>query len=260
MVHIFCILFQPLLKSSKHKYNSGMKHRALESGAIDSKVIGISVLGVLFIVAGSAAIWAYMNYLDAKSNVDSKVQAAVSEGVKTQSEKDQAEFLAREKEPMRQFAGPDDYGHLTFDYPKTWSAYQGTDVSNGGGATYAAYLSPVTVPPVPANALSDLVASSKETPSANTVSKFALRVKIEQKTYDDSLKTYDPLIKTGQLSSAAFSNGTVSGTRFDGRFNNDIRGSAVVIKMRDRTLTLRTDADVFKGDFDKLIATIKFNQ
>ncbi len=231
----------------------------MERGSVDSKVIGLVVLLILFMGAGSFGIWAFMNYMEAKQNVDSKVTAEVARAKNDQATEDEAKFTEREKQPLRQFAGPDDYGHLTFDYPKTWNAYQATAVDKSG-ATYAAYLSPKIVPPVPTNALSDLVASSKETPSADNVSKFALRLKIESKTYDDSLKQYDPLVKTGQITSSVFSNGAISGTRFDGRFNNDIRGVAVVIKMRDRTLTLRTDADVFKPDFEKLIQTVAFNQ
>lgn len=240
-----------------------MKHmnvsRKSERGSIDHKVIGIVVLGVLFMGAGSAAIWAYMNYVDAKENVDSKVQAAQAEATKTQSDKDEAAFLAREKEPMRQFASPDDYGHITFDYPKTWSVYQAT-VTGESGVTYAVYLNPVYVPPVPSNALNDLKAGSKLSASTDYVSKFAVRLKVEQKTYDDTLATYSALLKTGQLKSSAFTAGTVTGTRFDGKFNGDITGSAVVIKVRDRTMTLRTDADVFTDDFNKLIQTVKFNQ
>ena len=30
--------------------------------------------------------------------------------------------------------------------------------------------------------------------------------------------------------------------------------------MRDRTLTVRTDADVFNNDYEALIKTIKFNE
>jgi len=236
--------------------NVSRKH---ESGAVDSKIIGLIVLSLLFMAAGSAAIWAFVNYKDAKDNLDGKIEAATAEATKTQSDKDEAAFLAREKEPMRQFASPDDYGHITFDYPKTWSVYQDT-VTGKSGATYAVYLNPVYVPPVPTNALSDLVSSSKLTASDSYVSKFAVRLKVEQKTYDDTLATYNSLLKTGQLKSTPFTNGKVTGTRFDGKFNGDITGSAIVIKVRDKTLTMRSDADVFKDDFDKLISTVNFNQ
>lgn len=240
-----------------------MKHmnvsRANERGSIDGKLIGLFVLGLLFLLAGSAAIWAFMNYKDAKDNVDSKVEAATAEAIKTQSDKDESAFLAREKQPMRQFASPDDYGHITFDYPKTWSVYQAT-VPGKSGSTYAVYLNPIYVPPVPSNALSDLVAASKASPSTSYVSKFAVRLKVEQKTYDETLATYSSLLKTNQIKSSAFTTGSITGTRFDGRFNGDITGSAVVIKVRDRTLTIRTDADVFTDDFNALIKTINFNE
>lgn len=232
-----------------------------ERGGIDTKIASIVLLGVLFMVAGSLAIWLYFQYADAKNNVDSKVTEATAAATLKQKQADEAEFAAREKEPLRTFAGPDDYGHLTFNYPKTWSVYQGTDVSKGGGATYTAYLNPVAVDPVPQNATSDLIANTTPKPTDGYVPKFAVRLKIEQKLYDDSLKQYDPLLKTNQLTSSAFTNPNgIVGTRFEGRFNNDIRGVALVIKMRDRTLTIRTDADVFKPDFDALAQTINFNQ
>lgn len=235
--------------------------RTLERGGIDMKIVGIVLLSLLFMAAGSLAIWLYFQYTDAKTNVDSKVTEAVATAVRDTEARDEEKFLAREKEPLRTFASPDDYGRLTFDYPKTWNAYQATDVSKGGGATYAAYLNSTTVAPVPANALDDLVANTKPTPSQGVVSKYALRVKIKQKLYEETLKEYDALLRTGQITSSAFTNANgVIGTRFDGRFNNDIRGIALVIKMRDRTLTLRTDADVFKDDFEAVAKTVNFNQ
>ena len=71
---------------------------------------------------------------------------AVAEAKKEQATLDEDKFAQREKEPNRQFVGPDDYGRLTFDYPKTWSVYVARDTSRGG--TYEAYLNPITVPPV----------------------------------------------------------------------------------------------------------------
>lgn len=236
-------------------------YRSSEHGGIDIKVVGIVLLSLFFMAAGSLAIWLYFQYNDAKTNVDSKVTEAVATAVRDTEAQDEEKFLAREKEPNRTFRGPDDYGRLTFDYPKTWSVYQATDVSKGGGATYAAYFNPLVVAPIPANAQDDLIASAKATPSAGIVSKYAVRLKIKQKLYDDTLKEYEPLIKTGQITSQAFTNGNgVVGTRFDGRFNNDIRGVAIVVKISDKTLTIRADADVFVEDFLKLANTINFNQ
>ena len=157
------------------------------------------------------------------------------------TDSDEAKFIARDKEPNREFVGPDDYGRLTFNYPKTWSVYVSQDVTQGGG-TYQAYLNPVSVP---------VVSASQQ---------FALRVTIEQKDYDTVISSYASLVKKGDLHSSVVSVNGSNGTRLDGNFSKDIRGSAVIYKIRDKTLTIRTDADTFKPDFEALIATIKFNQ
>ena len=214
-----------------------------QRGFINGSIIAIVALVILVLFFGGFSIWAYMNYMEQKTDVDSRVTEEVAKAVNNQVQADEAKFADREKQPLRQFVGPDDYGRLTFDYPKTWSAYQATDISVGGGVTYQAYLNPIVVPPV----------SDKQ--------KFALRVTIEQKNYDKVLATYDAIIKKGDLKSLAWSNDHgVIGTRLEGNFSKDIRGTAVVLKMRDRTLTVRTDADVFLPDYEKIIKTIKFNE
>lgn len=202
------------------------------------------ILAIVFIVltlaAAGVAVWAYINYLDQKNNVDSKVSTAVTTAVKAQADKDAAAFLEKEKQPNRQFVGPDDYGRVSFDYPKTWSVYVAQDASRGG--TYEAYFNPVLVPAV------------------SQVQQYSLRVTIENRDYDQSVEMYKDLVARGSLKSTAVSADELSGTRFDGSFTQDIVGSAVLFKIRDKTVTIRTDAQVFAGDFDALIKTITFNK
>lgn len=202
------------------------------------------ILAFVFIfttlAAGAVAGWAYMNYLDQKDNTDAKVSTAVAIAVKEQADKDAAAFLEKEKQPNRQFAGPEDYGRLSFDYPKTWSIY--VDKDSEEGETYAAYFSPVSVPPVDNN------------------TQYALRVTIEQKTYEDVVSDFDNLVKKGDLKASAVKADGTDGTRLDGNFTKNIRGSAVIFKIRDKTVTIRTDAETFKPDFDALISTITFNK
>jgi hypothetical protein cdivTM_09948 len=216
--------------------------RNLEHGAINGSIFAIIALVILVLVFGSFGVWTYVNYLDQKQNVDAKVEEATAKAVLENSKKLEADFEKKEKEPMRQFAGPSDYGRLTFDYPKTWSAYQATDVSKGGGVTYHAYLNPIYVPPVGDN------------------QKIAIRITIEQKTYDQAVAAYDKEIKKGSLKSSVYADGVHTGTKIEGNFNADVYGTAVLIKMRDRTLTIRTDGDVFKADFEALLKTVKFNE
>lgn len=220
-----------------------------EHGAINGAIFAIVALSILVIVFGSFGIWSYMNYTDQKTNVDQKVDTATASAVLKNSQSLEAKFEAREKEPMRQFSGPSDYGSLTFDYPKTWSAYQATDISSGGGVTYAAYLNPVVVPPV-----TNAIDTKKDS------IKFAIRVSIVQATYDQSVDSYQLLVKKGALQSSVYNDGSHTGTKFVGNFSDSIYGTAVLIKMRDRTLTIRTDGDVFQNDYDALLKTVKFNE
>jgi hypothetical protein len=207
----------------------------------NSLLVPLVALSLLNAIAIAAAIWGIMNFMEQKTNVDGKIAEAVTTAKKDQADSDEVKFTARDKEPNRSFVGPDDYGRLTFNYPKTWSVYVSQDVTQNGGS-YQAYLNPVSVPAVTAS------------------QQFALRVTIEQKDYDSVISGYAALVKKGDLHSSAVSVNGSNGTRLEGSFSKDIRGSAVIYKIRDKTLTMRSDADTFKPDFDALIATIKFNQ
>ncbi len=207
-----------------------------------SKVwVFFTVVFFLTTLAGAGfGVWAWMNYVDQKENTDSKITAAVGTAVKKQQDTDAANFLEQEKQPNRQFAGPDDYGRVSFDYPKTWSIYVDNDASKGG--TFMAYFNPVSVPPI-----------------ANT-QLYALRVEIQEKDYDQVLTTYDSFIKKGSLTSSSFKADDQTGTRLDGNFTKDLKGSAVLFKIRDKTVIIKTDAEAFKPDFEALIKTITFNK
>ncbi|MDB5167467.1 MAG: exported protein of unknown function [Candidatus Saccharibacteria bacterium] len=212
------------------------------SGKHVNKTIIIVVLAVVLAGFVGLAIWALVNYNEQKTNVQGKVDDAVAIAKKTQADNDEVKFAARDKEPNREFVGPDDYGALSFNYPKTWSVYINKDANTSGG-TYEAYLNPVSVPAV------------------STTQQYALRVTIEQQDYNTVITSYNTLVKTGALhSSAVVAANGADGTRLDGNFTKDIRGAAVIFKIRDKTVTLRTDANTFLPDFNALIATIKFNQ
>lgn len=209
------------------KNNSGKKRQII--------FIGLIILSVVLAVL---AIWAFVSYLNQKADVDSKINNAVAFAQKAQADSDEVKFAEREKTPNREFVGPDDYGQVTFNYPKTWSLYIKQDASKGG--TYEAVFNPISV---------------------NSSSlQYALRVTIEQRDYDKALASFDPLVKNGSLKVTSVSANGNNGTRLDGAFSKDIHGALVLFKIRDKTLTIRTDADTFKSDFNALVTTIKFNQ
>lgn len=203
-----------------------------------------TIVAIIFIVIavllGGLAGWATMNYLEQKNNVTSKVDGAVALAKKEQKEADQAAFEKAEKEPNRLFAGPEDYGQLSFSYPKTWSAYE---ASTASGDTYEVFFTPGVIPSV-----------------ENEKERFALRLTIEETGYDEKVDEYKDLITEGKLKSSPVTINGQNGVRLEGLFTEDIRGTAVIFKLRDKTVTLRTDADTFAADFNALIQTITFNK
>ncbi len=215
-----------------------------ERGGIDGAMIAVILLSFGVVIMGALAGWLYVQYNDQKTNVDAKVSSAVAEAKRKQAEDDDTKFAQREKEPNRQFIGPDDYGRLTFDYPKTWSVYVATNPTQGGD--YQAFLNPVEVPPVGGN--------------GNSAQRFALRVLIQNRDMKDVVSQYDSLVQTSKLNSSTFNTNGQAGTRLDGDFSTSVRGAVVIFKIRDKTVSVFTDADTFKPDFENIIKTIKFNQ
>lgn len=216
--------------STLHKHEQG----------VSLLLIMVIILAVTTVIFGGLAIWSYTQFQAKSTDVNGQVKVAVVEAQKAQQEDDEKKFAEREKEPNWDFVGPDDYGRVTFKYPKTWSVYVASDPTKGG--KYEAYLNPRTVPKV------------------SPTEQFALRVTIEEQPYDQVIESYKSKINSGDLASSTNSSFGVTGTRLDGNFSQNIRGSAVVYPIRDKTLTIRTDANTFKPDFDDLIKTVKFNQ
>lgn len=205
-----------------------------------SVVIAI-ILSVLIVLLSILSTWLFISYNEQKNDVDGKINSAVTDAKKQQADELEANFIEREKSPNLEFNGPEDFGSLSFMYPKTWSLYIENDGSRGDD--YKAYFNPRSVPSVDDKA-----------------QRFALRLYIEKTDYEDAISDYDSQVEDGDLKSSSVTINNIKGVRLDGNFSEDIRGSAVIFKMRDKTLTIRTDANIFKNDFDKLIKTIKFNQ
>lgn len=216
-----------------------MKHKG-EQGSVNALLVANLALIALSLILGSVMIWALVNYNDQRQNVDKKVQAAVADAKKQQSDADARIFAEKEKQPYTQFIGPNELGRVTFNYPKTWSVYVGSD--GGQASSYEAYLQPGVVPPV----------LSRQP--------YALRVSIDNRSYDQTLQQYQLSAKTGELKSTAIAVNGFSGNRLDGKFSGGFEGSMVIFKVRDKTLRLYTETTVFRPDFDNIVLkSLSFN-
>ena len=82
---------------------------------------------------------------------------------------------------------------------------------------------------------------------------------IEPNDYVKVIDKYSSLIKSNKLKQSIININGQQSTRLDGQFSDKITGSAVIFKIRDKTVTIRTDTDqTHLPDFNKLIGTITF--
>lgn len=217
-----------------------MKHLSQEAGSTNPLLIASMLLALLSAGLGGFGVWAFANYQDQKNNTDAKIASAVTDAKAEQAETLEKQFVEREKQPYTKFNGPDDLGHVTFDYPKTWSVYIAKDGS--GASDYEAYMHPVNVPTV-----------SAQQP-------YATRVVISGRDYEATLKGYEALVKKGDLKSSPVTVNGFTGIRLDGTFTKQRQGSSVIFKVRDKTLTVSSDASAFRSDFDTVVLkSLDFN-
>lgn len=202
-------------------------------------IIGLSLIAATFI---GLFIWMAISYNDAKTDLDGKISVAVASAVDEKSEELELEFAEREKDPYQDFSGPEDYGQLSFKYPKTWSVYIDSDASKGGN--FEAYFNPGEVNPV----------------SDTTIN--ALRVVIRDKSFDDVAAEYEKEMKKkdSNLTIESIKVNNLAANRYTGTIpGTDLNGFIVIFKIRDKTAILRTDSVLFKDDFDRLLSTVVFN-
>lgn len=208
-------------------------------GSKTSKPIFTIIVTIVCVLLAAFSVWAFLSYRDQKQTVDQQVADAVTIAKKEQADADAQTITDYENALVNVFVGPEDYGSVTFNYPRIWSIYVAKDASDGGD--YEAYFYPKSVPMV------------------SKTQQFALRMIIVDKSYDSVISDYASDVKKGDLTSSSITIDGVTGTRLDGTFSDDIRGVAVIFKIRDKTLTIRTDADTFKDQFESLINTITFD-
>ena len=201
-------------------------------------LIPFVVFLVLALTFGGLFIWAFMGKQDYKNNVTPKIDAAVKVAVQQESDRKDNEFVEKEKSPVKTFIGPDTFGAITFNYPKTWSGY--VVQSEKAATPLDGYFHPNVVPDIAGN------------------TSFALRVRVLNKTYDAHLKTLEGKIKQGKVTVTAYSPANqkeIVGSRLVGEVNVGQKVLMIVLPLRDKTIEISTESDQFKGDLDNIILT-----
>ncbi|MBQ9180746.1 hypothetical protein IJ135_01465 [Candidatus Saccharibacteria bacterium] len=206
------------------------------------KIVAIVVLSLISVTFIGLFIWMSMQYNDASTDLAAQIKTATDAAVDANTMELEAEFAEREKDPYRDFAGPVDYGQLSFKYPKTWSLYIAADAAFGGD--YYAYFNPIEV-----NAVSNTTIN-------------ALRVMIFDRSFEAVAAEYQTYLtrENSNLVMDTVSVGGALANRYIGTIpNTELSGIIVIFKIRDKTAMLRTDAMIFEGDFNKVLETVTFN-
>jgi hypothetical protein len=211
----------------------------VSAGSPNRSFLAVAVLGIAVVGLLVFGVWAFMNYLDQKNNVDAIVGKAVDTAKQEQKDVDDAAFAEQEKQPTVKLAGPSDLGGATVSYPKTWSAYVDKD---GTGGVYAAYLHPGAVKSISQKAINAVV------------------ITVEDREYEATLKTYDSTVAKGDLKASPVKLGDQVGTRLDGTFSKDVQGAEVLFKLRDKTLSVAVQSNDYLSDFNNIILpSLTFN-
>jgi hypothetical protein len=218
-------------------------HNQNQAGS--TSVVLAIVFGVLFIAAASFGGWAFMGRQDYKNNSDKKSAAAVTAAKKVQASELQKKFDEDYKNPNKTYQGPISFGTVSFNYPKTWSAYVD---ENNASTPINGYFYPDKIPSIQSGAA------------------YALRVELINTSYTQTLQQYSSFVKQGKLKASAYVppkmvgvTNVQPGTRLDGIVSRsqagEQTGSLVIVQVRDKTLKIYTQSPNFLPDYNNIVLT-----
>lgn len=209
-----------------------------QAGFISGLLIALIATVFILIVAIIFAAWAFAGYQDYKNNSDQKAAAAAA-AAKEQTQKEDAEQYAEEsKNPLKTHVGPDAYGSVTIQYPKTWSAYI-QEQTSGSGVPMNNYFHP------------DVVRSTQDANNA-----YALRVQLMNTTYSGIMQQYQALAKNQKVTVQPYKLPkvpSVVGSRVDGQITPQKQGTMIVLPLRNLTLQISTESKDFEADFNNIV-------
>jgi hypothetical protein len=98
-----------------------IKHN--QNGAVNALGISLVIAVILLVGVAIFGVWAFSGRQNYKNDADAKIHTAVLATQAQDAITQQAAIAAAVKLPYSTFNGPAQYGSISFQYPKTWSAY-----------------------------------------------------------------------------------------------------------------------------------------
>lgn len=204
-------------------------------------MLAIAVLAIALIIVFIFAIWANNGRQDYKNNSDKKASAAVTAAIKVEDAKLQNQFDEQAKQPVQTYSGPATYGSVKFNYPKSWDGV--VDTSDASNPIKAFFFNGLVPGPLPAPGVF-----------------YALRVDLVNDDYSNVVDQFNNQIKKGLVTATPYvppqmagQPNVQTGMRLDGLIEENVNGSMVVVKVRDKTLKIYTESPTFLSDFNKYI-------
>lgn len=221
-----------------------IKHN--QQGAVSGAAVSLVFTILLLIAAIAFGAWAFSSRQDYKNNTDAKINAAVTVAKQNEDKAKDAAFAQEEKNPLKNWNGPEAYGSLVMAYPKTWSGYVSVASGNSGssGTPVDGYFYPGVVP---------------STTDQN--SSFAVRVQVNSQSYASVVQSVSqqsgsknpPVVTPYALPKLP----KVVGVKITGSLPNSSgsqkTGVMVVLPLRSQTVEIWTEGNQFVDDFNNII-------
>jgi hypothetical protein len=217
-----------------------IKHN--QDGGVSGETISFVLTILVLLGAIGFGAWAFSGRQDYKNHVDAKIAAAVQVAQKQESATLTAQFAQYAKQPLKTYQGPEAYGSVVINYPKTWSGY--VDDTGAGSALVDGYFAPGVLPALTAQ-----------------TSVFALRVQVLNQAYTQTLQNFTGQQQGGQLSVAAYALPKlpqVVGVKVSGQLNTSGSSTTttttmIVLPLRSDTLEISTQGTQYLADFNNNI-------
>jgi hypothetical protein len=215
-----------------------------ERGAVNGMAFSLVIAILLLVCAVAFGGWAFSSRQDYKNHTDAKIVTAVTVAKQQESTLKDAQFAQAEKNPLTTYNGPEAYGSIVLQYPKTWSGYAAsTSSGNGGGSPVSDYFYPGVVPS-----------------TADPSSVYALRLQVLNQTYASTVNslsqggaesTNRPTISPYVLPKVPSAIGVeVTGTLpVSNGGSGSKTGVMVILPLRSETIELWTEGSQFTSDF-----------
>lgn len=219
--------------NQEFQYQEPVKQKKKKKGI--GEIILIIFIFLIAIAAIVGAVYCYTQYDALNREVSADRAIKVDDAKKEQAEIDNQNYEKKSAKTTREFTGPNNFGALTFEYPKEWNVYIDNDSSTE--PTFAAYFSPDYAKPIKGD-------------------NQGLEFKINSANYDNQIKQYTHNL----ISSQAYNQNGLTGTMFTGKLDkkeDSKTGVAVVIKINNYSATIMTrDYETYGEAFDKIISTL----